>query len=283
MTDVQAPLPRAGFVVRLPEFEGPLDLLLTLIQRASLDISLIALARVTDSFLHYMGALEAIDAGEIAEFCDVAGTLMVIKSRTLLPAPPGDEPDEDADAAELLERLHAYRKLRKAAEALGQREAAGYRAYPRAAAPEIAPPPPAPGEASADVLAAFRAAMAEARLMADAAGDEAGWRRGHPVRLAERFEALRGLLLARRRLTFREVVLGGCPPGVSPREFVIVSFLALLEMLAAGRYPCVELFGEIFIEAQAGLAGVPASRARPRWTSAAAPARRPAPCPYPRR
>lgn len=262
MTDVQAPLPRAGFVVRLPEFEGPLDLLLTLIQRASLDISLIALARVTDSFLHYMGALEAIDAGEIAEFCDVAGTLMVIKSRTLLPAPPGDEPDEDADAAELLERLHAYGKLRKAAEALGQREAAGYRAYPRAAPPpEVAPPPPAPGEASADVLAAaFRAAMAEARLMADAAGDEAGTApRPHPVRLAERFEALRGLLLARRRLTFREVVLGGCPPGVSPREFVIVSFLALLEMLRrwAVSVRQSELFGEIFIEAQAGLADVP--------------------------
>ncbi|MEO8084347.1 MAG: ScpA family protein [Ardenticatenales bacterium] len=262
MTEVQTPLPRPGFQVRLPEFEGPLDLLLTLIQRASLDISRIALAHVTDAFLRYVGALEAIDVQEIAEFCDVAGTLMVIKSRTLLPAPPGDEPDEDADAAELLERLHAYRRLRKAAEALGQREAAGYRTYPRAAPPpEVVLPPPAPGEATADVLAAaFRAAIAEARLMALGTDDPTGAApRPHPVRLAERFEALRGLLLARGRLTFREVVLGGCPPNVSPREFVIVSFLALLEMLRrwAVSVRQSELFGEILIEAQAGLADVP--------------------------
>ncbi|MCC7021000.1 MAG: segregation/condensation protein A [Ardenticatenales bacterium] len=263
MIEVQAPLPRSGFRVSLPVFEGPIDVLLTLIQRASLDIGTVALARVTDSFLQYVAALNSIDGAEIAAFCDVAATLMVIKSRALLPAPEGEAPDEEADAAELIERLHAYRRLRRAAEDLGAREAAGLRAYARVApAPVVdAPPPPAPADATADALAAaFRSAMAEAKELAAAANLPVGSApRPHPVRLGERFIALRGVLLARGRLTFRDAVLDGCPPGVSLREFVIVSFLAVLEMLRrwAITVEQPELFGEIYIEAQPGLADVP--------------------------
>lgn len=266
MIEVQAPLPRSGFRVQLPVFEGPLDLLLTLIQRASLDITTVALAQVTDGFLRHLAALDRIDPGEIGAFCEVAGTLMVIKSRTLLPADPRDAADEDADAEALVERLQVYRRLRRAAEALAEREAAGLRAYPRPAPPlDAAPaaplPLPPPPDATADALAAaFRSAMAEARSLTGAARTPAGDApRPHPVRLADRFVALRAALLARRRLTFREAVLDGCPPGVSAREFVIVSFLALLEMLRrwAVTVRQAELFGDIVIEAQPGLADVP--------------------------
>lgn len=268
MIEVQAPLPRSGYRVVLPVFEGPLDLLLTLIQRASLDITTVALAQVTDGFLRHLAALDRIDPAEIGAFCEVAGTLMVIKSRTLLPADPRADDADDADADALVERLQVYRRLRRAAEALAEREAAGLRAYPRPPAPidaaataAAAAPLPPPPDATAEALAAaFRSAMAEARALAGASRMPAGDApRPHPVRLSDRFVALRTALLARRRLTFREAVLDGCPPGVSAREFVIVSFLALLEMLRrwAVTVRQAELFGDIVIEAQPGLADVP--------------------------
>ncbi len=264
MIELQPPLPRTAFRVRLPVFEGPLDVLLTLVQRAQLEITVVALAQVTDAFLRHVAHLATIDPAEIGEFCEVAATLMVIKSRALLPADRTAADAEDADAAELVERLQVYRRLRQAAESLGAREAAGLRAYPRAVPPTdgaSAPPAAPPPDATADALAAaFRSAMAEARAMAGAARPAAGPApRPHPVRLADRFVALREALLSRRRLTFREAVLEGCPPDVSPREFVIVSFLALLEMLRrwAVAVRQAELFGDIVIEARAGLADVP--------------------------
>jgi len=78
------------------------------------------------------------------------------------------------------------------------------------------------------------------------------------VRLVERFEALRAALLRHGRIAFRQAVLEGRPPDASPREFVIVSFLALLELLRRNAVAVVqdELFGEIAIEALDALATV---------------------------
>jgi segregation and condensation protein A len=239
-------------------FDGPLDLLLVLVRRGGLEISCVALAQVTDQFLSYLSRLEAIDPSAIAAFCEEASTLMVIKSRTLLPRPPQVEPDEDADALALVERLRAYRQFKQVATGLGRREQGGLRAYARVAPLPDLPPKLDPGDVSAaDLAAAFRAALAEADRQAAAEPPL-----GPPVpaprlRLADRLVEIRSMLGERGRVTFREVLLG----GRTDREYIIVSFLAVLELLRRAVIRAVQsdLFGEIVVElrpeAAAALAG----------------------------
>ncbi len=255
-------LERAGsrWRVVLPVFEGPLELLLTLIRREALDLSTVSLAMVTDQYLKHLATLQAVDVPELADFCETAATLVSIKSRWLLPRPPGDELDEDADAAELLERLREYRRYRRVAEGLAEREREGLRAFPRAAAPPPAPSGPAPrpdDEATADDLAAaFRRALAEAAKQTnEPTGPPV---RAHRVHLRERFTTIREILLRQGSASFEEIVLSGRPADAEPREFVIVSFLALLEMLRrwAVRVTQDDLFGNIRIEARSALATV---------------------------
>lgn len=247
-----------AFRVQLEVFEGPLDLLVTLIRRESLDVTRIALVQVTEPFLRALERMEEIDAGALATFCETAATLLWLKSRALLPRAPEAEEAGDADADELLARLRAYRRYRRVAEGLGRREASGLRAFTRLAPPPDVPLPPGPDEANADALAAaFRAALEEASREAP---PTSGGVRPHPVRLLDRFEAIRARLLRKGRCGFREMILDGRPPDASPREFVIVSFLALLEMLRRGAVAVRQdgLFGEILIEALPGLAEAPA-------------------------
>jgi segregation and condensation protein A len=233
--------------VRLEVFEGPLDLLLTLVQRQALDITTVALARVTDQYLRYLATLEALDAGALAAFCEVAATLLLLKSRALLPRPPEPEPDELAEAEALAERLRQYRRVRQAAAALGEREAQGLRAFVRQAPPPELPPKLEAGEVSPDDLArAFAAALAEA---AKVAPPEVGGPAAPPpprLRLVDRLQALHTLLTARGRVTFREALLGAQPT----REYIVVSFLAVLELLRRRliRATQPELFGEIVLE-----------------------------------
>ena len=81
-----------SYTVRLPVFEGPLDLLLELIERAELDITKVALAQVTDQYLSYLRQLETKDPSDLASFLVVAARLLQIKSEALLPRPPEREP-----------------------------------------------------------------------------------------------------------------------------------------------------------------------------------------------
>ena len=239
--------------MHLEVFDGPLDLLLTLIQRESLDISTVALAQVTDQYLAFLATLEIVDPAALADFCEVASTLIVIKSRALLPRPPVVAEVEQVDAEALVERLRNYRRFKRVAEELGERERAGVRAFAR-----IAPPPDLPpildagGVSAVDLASAFQSALAEAAAAAAAAAagsPVAAAPAPHPVRLADRLLDIRTLLIARGgRLSFREVLLG----ERTDREYVIVSFLAVLELLRrqAIRAVQAELFGEIFLEAR---------------------------------
>ncbi len=235
------------YKVRLEVFEGPLDLLLTLVRRQELDITTVALAQVTDQYLSYLALLEEIDLGALAEFCQVAATLVLIKSRALLPTTVGrgNSEEEDADAQELAERLRAYRRFRQAAEQLGKRQQAGLRAYVRVATPPDLPARLEPSDISvADLADAFEAALAEA--IAHAEPEPVTGVRPHPVLLADRLIAIREALAARKRISFREVLVG----DRCDREFIIVSFLAVLELLRRRHVRSVqaELFGEILLE-----------------------------------
>ena len=126
-----------ALLVEVPEFSGPLDLLLSLIQRRRLDVTAVSLAAVADQYLEQVRALEAeLDA--LSEFLLLASQLVLIKSRALLPVGPGGEPEGDP-AEELQHRLAEYQVLQAAARWLGEREAEGLRSWPRGgelAAPE---------------------------------------------------------------------------------------------------------------------------------------------------
>src|SRR3970282_2140475 len=94
-----------AYQVSTPVYEGPLDLLLELIERAELDITRLALAQVTDQYLEYLRVLQHHNAAEVSAFLVIAARLLQIKSAALLPRPPIDHLGSDEeDPAEALAR-----------------------------------------------------------------------------------------------------------------------------------------------------------------------------------
>jgi segregation and condensation protein A len=109
--------------VKLPVFEGPLDLLLYLIKKDEIDIYDIPIERITSQYLDYLRLIKMLDLEVAGEYLVVAATLVYIKSRVLLPhdqRPPEDEVDEDDPRWELVRQLVEYKKYKDAAFELQQ-------------------------------------------------------------------------------------------------------------------------------------------------------------------
>lgn len=118
-----------GYQLRLPSFEGPLDVLLRLIERSQLQITDVSLVTVTDQFLSYIDSLEQAEPDLIADFTNVATRLVLLKSRSLLPRPPAVDEEETSDLArELIE----YRAVKDAADQLAEKDRRGDGAFARA-------------------------------------------------------------------------------------------------------------------------------------------------------
>ncbi|HQE91160.1 MAG TPA: segregation/condensation protein A [Anaerolineae bacterium] len=128
-----------SYEISTPIFEGPLELLLHLIEKNELDITKIALAKVTDEFLSRVNELRAkMQIEVVADFLAVAARLLWIKSRVLLPQPPESARlarDEEDVGDELVRQLRAYRQYKEAAQWLRERDEAGLRAYVHIGAP----------------------------------------------------------------------------------------------------------------------------------------------------
>lgn len=103
--------------IKLKQFEGPLDLLLSLIEERKLDITQIALAEVTEQFLEYIKHLEKIDPTALADYLSIAAKLLVIKSKAILPTLEL-EPEEEEAMADLESKLLLYRQFKEAAKYL---------------------------------------------------------------------------------------------------------------------------------------------------------------------
>jgi segregation and condensation protein A len=211
------------YTVRLPVYEGPLDLLLDLIERAELDITKIALAQVTDQYLAHMRQMAERDLGDLASFLVVAARLLQIKSEALLPRPPEREPGEEDPGDALARQLILYRQFKLAAAALGARLEAGLHTYARLAPPPRAEPhldlgrlgPQDLRRTLQEVLAATRA---EPGLVDSVVAPRINIR--HKIALI--FDALR----RHGRLDFRELLRRS-----RSRLEVVVSFLAVLELI----------------------------------------------------
>lgn len=210
------------YEVRLPAFEGPLDLLLQLVERNSLPITDVALAQVTESYLQRVEQLD-VSAEEMSHFLSVASRLLLLKSRHLLPRPVVEAPDPSSD--ELADQLRIYRQFKRAAAAL--RDLEGYTSYLQF----LPPPPPDTGEVTATLPAtALERALRRALQRAERHPPEGPPVPGVRLRLADVVQQAECIL--RREGSVSLDRLAGNNPG---RRELIVAFLATLDLLRRGR------------------------------------------------
>lgn len=221
-------------------FDGPLDLLLQLIERRELDVTTVSLAKVADNYLSAVRALNSVDTHGLAEFISVAAKLLLIKSTALLPRPavgPADEPFEDP--TDLTERLHEYQLFRQAATALHEREQRGLRSYGRLA--PLAAPPARPKRGAGmptDLLSALqRLAEEVARRPVEEVVER------EQFSMADRIELFRHRCGAGERISLLELLRG------AGRHEAVATFLALLELLRLGEVEAVQdgLFGDVVV------------------------------------
>src|SRR6476660_5251432 len=106
-----------NFEIRLPQFEGPFDLLLFFIERDELDIQDVPIAKITDDFLEYLHHMSSLNIELASEFIFVAATLMRIKAKMLLPRPDLDEEGNEIDLKrDLIQKLIEYKKIKLVTE-----------------------------------------------------------------------------------------------------------------------------------------------------------------------
>jgi len=111
--------PNENFEIRLPQFEGPFDLLLFFIERDELDIQDVPIAKITDDFLNYLHHMSSLNMEIASEFIYVAATLMRIKAKMLLPRPDLDEEGYEIDLKrDLIQKLIEYKKIKLVVEEL---------------------------------------------------------------------------------------------------------------------------------------------------------------------
>ena len=102
------------YIVSLKQFDGPLDLLLTLISNAKIDIQDIFVSEITEQYLETMKLVDELDMDSASEFLQMAATLLEIKSRAMLPKPPKPEdPDELTPEEALIRQLEEYRQFKE--------------------------------------------------------------------------------------------------------------------------------------------------------------------------
>jgi segregation and condensation protein A len=231
-----------GYTVQIPVYEGPLDLLLDLIEHAELDITTISLAMVTDQYLDYLQKLEETHADEISAFLVIAAKLIQIKSEALLPRPPSREPGEEDVGASLVEQLKFYKQFKEVATLLQQREAQNLKTFLR-----LAPPPVVEAKLDlSDVTLADLTAIARIIFSHEKEKQALGTVITAPkITIREKIEWISTILENRSQASFSDL-LGDNPTRIE----IVVTFLALLELVK--RYLVVTnqegLFSEIQID-----------------------------------
>lgn len=248
------------YQIQLPTFEGPLDLLLRLIEREELDITSVALARVTDQYLARLAEMEHQRAKDLADFLVVAAKLVLIKSAALLPSFSARPSEEEAKEVgqDLVERLQIYKRFKEIASLLQGREQSGLHTYIRLSpSPRRSPDPDLSDVSLQDLLALAQEALD--KVPAPPVGDVVA---PVTVTIDEQIDHIERRLNKSPRIVFRSLL----SRAVSRLE-VIVTLLAVLELIKQDRVAVRQdaLFAEIIIERPPGLvsdqASAPATRA----------------------
>ena len=230
-----------GYTVTIPVYEGPLDLLLQLIEHAELDITAVSLAQVTDQYLTYIRQMQ-VPANEISAFLVVAAKLLQIKSEALLPRPPIREEGEEDLGEALARQLQIYKRFKELANWLDDREARHLRTYLR-----IAPPLKIEGRLDLSDVTLADLLTAAKGIFADEAEKQAlGTVISAPrINIRDKFTLIAERLAKNSKATFSS--LFGQKPS---RLEVVVTFLALLELIKQFRVAAQQasLFSDIEIE-----------------------------------
>ncbi len=229
--------------LRLDAFEGPLDLLLHLIREHKLEILDLPVAEVTKQYMDFLLLMEELNLEIAAEFVAMAAHLLQIKSRMLLPRPPAEDGTGEDPREELVQKLLDYQRVKEAATELAQREAdwAGVTYTKGLDLTEHTRVEDEPIQATLfDLLAAYREALK--RLLPPPPVEVRTPPKTLDQRISEVLEEIR---------SGAWVAFGGLLRQAATRDDLVLTFLALLELVRTGRIRLVQTdaFGEIRIQA----------------------------------
>ena len=224
--------------VSVAGFEGPLDLLLELVEEKKLDIFTVRLGELADGYLERVRAMASLPADEVSAFLYIASRLVLLKARSLLPSiTPASEEDELDTEEELRLRLIEYATTKGRAAALGDRMRAGERAFHREGGTIELPPkggdPDALAAAWLNVLALTKRTEEEVEVP------------GERYSVEQRTAEIEALVAEQPSITFA-TLLGDRPT----LGYAIVTFIALLDLYRRLVIDITqdELFGEIHVE-----------------------------------
>ena len=235
--------------IRLSAFEGPLDLLMHLIEKNQIDIYDIPIAQLTDQYLAFLEATDTADMENLSAFLVMAAELLEIKSRMLLPKPEPPVEEEDPREA-LVARLLEYKRYKAAAEVLaGYREKAEPQLFRTQESGLVFHEPVTGAKALEGItletlFQAFSQALARRESVRDPIRSRFAQVERDQYTVAEKTGLLRDLLRVSPRLIFTDLF-----PVHASKEEMIVTFLALLDLIKAGEALVSQeiTFGEIVI------------------------------------
>jgi segregation and condensation protein A len=231
-----------NYRVQTPVYEGPLDLLLNLIEHAKLDITTVSLATVTDQYLAYINSMEQLNADEISAFLVIAAKLIQIKSEALLPRPPVREAGEEDTGQALVDQLKLYKRFKEIGGWLNAREGANLRTYLR-----VAPPPKVePKLDLSNITLAKLVFAAEEAFAKEKNKRPLGEVIAPPrVTIREKIDMIAKMMKDMQRASFSALIKDS-----ASRLEIVVTFLAMLELIKRYRVQARQegLFSDIEIE-----------------------------------
>jgi segregation and condensation protein A len=232
------------YKVELDVFEGPLDLLLYLIKQEELDIYNIPIERITTQYMEYLGLMRMLDLNIAGEFIVMAATLMMIKSRMLLPVEerPELEEEEDDPRWELVRQLVEYKQFKDAASMLQLREIRQENIF-QLGAEHVMLEPEEQGLSIQDV-SLFDLISAFKEVLKKAKPEQIGEIQAERFTVADKIEHVLERLRCEKTIAFSKLFV-----EMTPRHEIICTFLALLELLRLRQVEAIQTgpFAEIEI------------------------------------
>lgn len=228
-----------GISVKLETFEGPLDLLLHLIDKNKVNIYDIPIVEITDQYMEYVRAMESQDLNLLSEFLVMAATLLDIKSKMLLPAPENEDGEPEDPRAELVERLLEYKMYKYMSLELKDRELDANRALYKAPTvpPEVAKyevpinlDELLDGLTLSKLQRIFQSVIRRQEDKVDPIRSKFGDIEREPVSLEDKMDFIIGFGQKQKKFSFR-----GLLEGQKDKVEVVVTFLAVLELVKTGQ------------------------------------------------
>lgn len=233
-----------SFTIKTEVFEGPLDVLLGLVEKRKLFINDISLAKVTDDYIAYIGSMNDVHMRHTADFIVIASTLLLIKSKSLLPGLEFTE-EEEKSVEELEDRLKQYKRIKELSLHIKARFGRHIMFPSNDAKPEVIFSP-SPDINIGSLVAAMKNVLAT--LPKKERLPEVTVKKIRT--LEETIDDLAGRVQSALKMSFREFSKHGGTMNKEEKINVIVSFLAMLELVKQGIVEASqnELFDDIAIE-----------------------------------